>query len=120
MAAIPGEYMDLLQQKPTFAHLATIMPNGAPQVTPVWFDYTNGKIRVNSAERSREGTQHAERRAGGAFDFDPENPYCYIQIRGRVEHVTRRAHRRTLIPLPRNTSGRTSIPGPSRAGKDHF
>ena len=29
MAAIPGEYMDLLQQKPTFAHLATIMPNGA-------------------------------------------------------------------------------------------
>jgi nitroimidazol reductase NimA-like FMN-containing flavoprotein (pyridoxamine 5'-phosphate oxidase superfamily) len=50
MAAIPPEYLDLLQQKTTFAHLATIMPDGTPQVTPVWFDYTNGKIRVNSAK----------------------------------------------------------------------
>ena len=50
MAAIPAEYLDLLEQKKAFAHLATIMPNGTPQVTPVWFDYTNGKIRVNSAK----------------------------------------------------------------------
>ena len=50
MAAIPADYLDLLQQKTAFAHLATIMPDGTPQVTPVWFDYTNGTIRVNSAK----------------------------------------------------------------------
>jgi hypothetical protein len=50
MAAIPADYLDLLRQKTTFAHLATIMPDGTTQVTPVWFDYTNGKIRVNSAK----------------------------------------------------------------------
>ena len=48
MVAIPAEYLDLLQQKTTFANLATIMPDGTPQVTPVWFDYTDGKIRINS------------------------------------------------------------------------
>jgi predicted pyridoxine 5'-phosphate oxidase superfamily flavin-nucleotide-binding protein len=36
MAAIPADYLDLLQQNAAFAHLATIMPNGTPQVTPVW------------------------------------------------------------------------------------
>jgi nitroimidazol reductase NimA-like FMN-containing flavoprotein (pyridoxamine 5'-phosphate oxidase superfamily) len=58
MAAIPPDYLDLLQQKKAFAHLATIMPDGTPQVTPVWFDYTNGRIRVNSA-RPGEGPQYA-------------------------------------------------------------
>jgi hypothetical protein len=47
---IPAAYLDLLQQKATFANLATIMPDGTPQVTPIWFDYSNGKIRVNSAK----------------------------------------------------------------------
>ena len=50
MAEIPAKYLDLLQDKKSFAHLATIMPDGTPQVTPVWFDYTKGKIRVNSAK----------------------------------------------------------------------
>jgi len=48
MVAIPAEYLDLLQGKTAFANLATIMPDGTPQVTPVWFDYTDGKIRINS------------------------------------------------------------------------
>jgi hypothetical protein len=62
MAAIPTEYLDLLQQKTASAHLATIMSDGTPQITPVWFDYTNGKLRVNSAKgrvkvrNMREGT----------------------------------------------------------------
>ena len=50
MAAIPVKYLDLLQQKKAFANLATLMPDGSPQVTPVWFDYTGGVIRVNTAK----------------------------------------------------------------------
>ena len=50
MIEIPAAYMDLLQQKTAFAHLATIMKDGSPQVTPVWFDYTNGHVRVNTAK----------------------------------------------------------------------
>ena len=49
MATIPDKYLDLLQQKKAFAILATVMPDGSPQVTPVWFDHSNGFIRVNTA-----------------------------------------------------------------------
>src|SRR5207253_5099537 len=50
MAVIPENFHDLLEQKKAFAHLATIMKDGSPQVTPVWFDYTGGMIRVNTAK----------------------------------------------------------------------
>ena len=45
MAAIPEKYLDLLEQKKAFASLATTMPDGSPQVTPVWFDYKDGILR---------------------------------------------------------------------------
>ena len=47
MAAIPEKYSDLLTPgKKAFAHLATLMKDGSPQVTPVWLDYADGMIRV--------------------------------------------------------------------------
>ena len=49
MPAKLDPYLDLLNDKKAFAHLATLMPDGSPQVTPVWFDYAGGAIRVNSA-----------------------------------------------------------------------
>ena len=50
MAAFPDQYLDLLQQKKAFANLATLMRDGSPQVKPVWFDYTAGVVRVNTAK----------------------------------------------------------------------
>jgi PPOX class probable F420-dependent enzyme len=88
MVAIPAEHLDLLQQKITFAHLATIMKDGSPQVTPVWFDYTDGKIRINSA-KGRVKTRNMQEGSPVALSIlDPENAYRYIQIRGRVSRVT--------------------------------
>src|SRR5437762_11919754 len=49
MTETPAVYLDLLLEKKAFAHLATVMPDGSPQNTPVWFDFIDGKIRVNSA-----------------------------------------------------------------------
>ena len=39
-----------LLQEPNFGHLATLMPDGSPQVTPVWVDYDGTHILVNTAE----------------------------------------------------------------------
>ena len=47
MAVIPDKYLDLVQQKKAFANLATVMANSSPQVTPVWFDYTPGVVRLH-------------------------------------------------------------------------
>ena len=88
MATIPNEYLDLLQQKKAFANLATLMPDGSPQVTPVWFDYTGGVIRVNSA-KGRTKTRNMKEGAPVALSImDPDNAYRYLQIRGKVTRLT--------------------------------
>ena len=88
MVAIPAEYLDLLQQKKAFANLATVMPDGSPQVTPVWFDYEGGLVRVNSTKGRVKSRNMSEGAAVALAILDPENPYRYIQIRGRVARVT--------------------------------
>ena len=84
MASIPDKFLDLVQQKKAFANLATVMADGSPQVTPVWFDYTNGAIRVNTAKgRVKSRTLRAGAPVALAI-MDPDNAYRYLQIRGRV------------------------------------
>jgi PPOX class probable F420-dependent enzyme len=87
MAKIPDNYLDLLQHKKAFADLATVMADGAPQVTPVWFDYTDGAIRVNTA-KGRVKARTLKPGAPVALAItDPDNPYRYVQIRGRVRRA---------------------------------
>ena len=88
MAANLDNYLDLLQQKKAFAGLATIMPDGTPQVTPVWFDYHGGRVRVNTA-KGRVKARNLKPGAAVALSImDPDNPYRYLQIRGRVANAT--------------------------------
>jgi len=87
MIAIPEMYLDLLQEKRAFAHLATVMPDGSPQNTPIWFDYTDGKIRVNSA-RGRVKVRNMKVGAKVALSImDPDNSDRYVQLRGTVTRV---------------------------------
>ncbi|HYK87327.1 MAG TPA: PPOX class F420-dependent oxidoreductase [Acidobacteriota bacterium] len=84
---IPENFMDLFQQ-PAFANLATIMSDGSPQVTPVWFDYDAGYVIVNTA-KGRVKDRNMRRSPRVALSImDPRNPYRYIEIRGRVAEVT--------------------------------
>ncbi len=88
MAVVPDKYLDLLGAKKAFANIATVMKDGTPQVTPVWFDYAGGKVRVNTA-RGRVKARTLRKGACVALSImDPENPYRYLQIRGRVVNVT--------------------------------
>ena len=88
MLSIPQSYGDLLQQKKAFAALATIMPDGTPQVTPVWFDFVAGKVRVNTA-KGRVKARNLRLGARVALSImDPDNPYRHLQIRGRVAGMT--------------------------------
>ena len=110
MATIPDKYLDLLQQKKTFAILATVMPDGSPQVTPVWFDQTNGLIRVNTARRR---TKARTLKAGSAVAMaivDPDNPYRYVQIRGRVRRVTEDGAAQHIDSLAKKYLGKDKYP----------
>jgi PPOX class probable F420-dependent enzyme len=84
MVAIPANYLDLVTQKKAFANLATIMRDGSPQVTPVWIDHEGGMIRVNTAKgRVKARTLRPGARVALSI-MDPDNPYRYVQIRGRI------------------------------------
>ena len=87
MTEIPEKFRDLMTKK-AFASVATVMANGSPQVTPVWFDYTNGKLRVNTAKgRVKARTMTAGAKVAVAI-MDPDNAYRYVQVRGTVARVT--------------------------------
>ena len=87
MTEIPTVYLDLLLEKKALAHLATVMPDGSPQNTPVWFDYVDGKIRVNSAF-GRVKVRNMKQGAKVALSIlDPDNPDRYVQLRGTVTRV---------------------------------
>ena len=87
MTEIPDVYMDLLLEKRAFAHLATVMPDGSPQNTPVWFDFIDGKVRVNSA-LGRTKVRNRKMGAKVALSImDPDNPDRYVQLRGTVSRV---------------------------------
>jgi PPOX class probable F420-dependent enzyme len=88
MAEIPAAYLDLLTQKVALANLATLQPDGSPQVTPVWFDYTNGVVRVNTAKGRVKARNLSEGSKVAMSIVDPDNDYRYIQIRGTVTKET--------------------------------
>ena len=110
MASIPDNYLDLLQQKKAFANLATILADGSPQVTPVWFDYTNGKVRVNTTKgRVKSRTLKPDAPVALAI-MDPDNPYRYIQIRGRVRRVTEEGADAHIDQLAKKYLGKDTYP----------
>jgi PPOX class probable F420-dependent enzyme len=86
-ATIPEKFKDLFEKK-AFANLATVMPDGTPQVTPVWVDYDGNHVLVNSA-RGRQKDKNMERNPAVSLSImDPENPYRYLEVRGRVAEIT--------------------------------
>ncbi len=85
--AIPEKYLDLFQKK-AFASLATVMPDGRPQVTPVWVDWDGKHLIVNSAKgRQKDKNLRRDPRVSLAI-IDPENPYRYVEVRGKVVEIT--------------------------------
>lgn len=86
-ATIPESHKDLLLGK-NFASVATLMPDGSPQVTPVWIDFDGTDVVFNTAD-GRQKARNLDRDKRVAVSvFDSANPYRYIQIRGVVDTKT--------------------------------
>ena len=117
-AALSPEVKRLID-RPNFAHLATLMPDGSPQSVPVWVGRESEHLVVCTGEASLKArnTRRDPRVAISIVDF--ANPYEEVQIRGRV--VERRAdrdfqmmdavsHKYTGTPFPfRNPEGRVAL-----------
>ena len=110
MVSIPESYLDLLQQKKAFASLATVMPDGTPQVTPVWFDYAGGKLRVNTAKGRVKARNLKPGSAVALAIMDPDNPYRYVQIRGWVTSATEDGADAHIDQLAKKYLGKDTYP----------
>ncbi len=87
MAAVPEIARRLLEQ-PVLAHLATLMRDGSPQVSPVWIDFDGRYVLVNS-EEARQKVRNVRRDPRVAISIlDPQNPYGRLVLRGRVSEIT--------------------------------
>lgn len=109
MAAIPENYLDLTTKK-AFAQLATLMPDGTPHVSPVWFEYDGKNILVNSAKgRVKDKNVRRDPRVG--LDIvDPDNPYRHLSIRGRVVEITENGADDQIDKLAKKYLGQDKYP----------
>jgi len=89
MAAIPESYHDLFEKR-TFAHFATMTPEGFPHVTPVWIDYDpeTERVLVNTARGRRKERNVARNPKVGVSMVDPADPYRYCSVTGTVTALT--------------------------------
>ena len=117
MAVIPQQYLDLVTDKKAFAHLATVMKDGSPQVTPVWLDFTDGVIRVNTA-RGRVKDRNLKVGSRVALSVaDPDNPYRYVQVRGKVTKENEQGADAHIDSLAKKYMGVDSYPYRNAAEK---
>jgi PPOX class probable F420-dependent enzyme len=102
-------YRDIFAKK-AFAHLATIGTDGAPQVTPVWCDLDGGTVRINTA-RGRVKDRNLQRDPRVALSvLDPDNPYRYVQVRGRVSGMTEQGADAHIDALAKKYLGQDRYP----------
>ena len=107
--AIPEKFLDLFQKK-AFANLGTIMSDGSPQVTPVWVDYDGKYVRFNSAlGRVKDRNVRRDPRVSLSI-LDPDNPYRYLAIRGRVVDITEQGADEHINRLSQKYLGKAEYP----------
>ncbi|MGC9346545.1 MAG: PPOX class F420-dependent oxidoreductase [Anaerolineae bacterium] len=109
---IPESAMDLLEKR-AFAALGTMMADGSPQVTPVWVMYDAPYVIINSA-RGRVKDRNMRRDPHVALSIqDPDDPYRYLGIQGRVVEITEKGADDVIDQLAYKYLGKERYPGHS-------
>ena len=84
--AIP-ERLKALLDGPTFAHLTTLDPDGAPQASAMWIMRDGERILLNTAEGRRKWRNLQEDPRVAISMSDPDEPYANYSIQGRVTEM---------------------------------
>ncbi len=109
MTQLPATHIDILH-KVAFAHFATIMADGSPQVSPVWVDEKDGFVLINSA-LGRVKDKNVRRNPSVAVSItDPDNPYRMLAIRGRVVEIITEGADTHIDAMAKKYMGKDSYP----------
>lgn len=107
MKQVPETHNDLLEDETkAFAFLATLMPDGTPQVTPVWFNTDGEHLLVNSAKGRVKDKNMRARPEVAVVLMKPGEPYRYVQVRGEVIEVVEEGAAEHMHSLSQKYRGR--------------
>ncbi|WP_435363164.1 PPOX class F420-dependent oxidoreductase [Haloarchaeobius sp. DYHT-AS-18] len=117
MEPIPEQYHDLFE-KATFAHFATVMPDGTPQVTPVWVDYDTESdlVLINTAQGRLKERNVRENPKVGIEMTDPDDPYRFLSVRGEVVEVTEEGAVEHIDKMTQRYMGQETYPNHGEEG----
>jgi PPOX class probable F420-dependent enzyme len=111
MVTIPEEYRDLFE-KPSFAFVATLLPDGAPHVVPTWVGLDGDDLLVNTVRGSRKDRNLRKDPRIALAIADPENPHRYLAIRGEAIDIREEGARKQLDVMAERYTGDAKYPGP--------
>ena len=110
MSATLPEGVRKLFQEPNYAHIATLMPDGSPQVSAVWVGIDGDRILVNTAEgRAKPRNVRRDPRVAVSIT-QQDNPYSTASIRGRVVEITREGADAHIDQLAKKYLGQDRYP----------
>lgn len=111
MATLPDSHKDLLQ-RPIATTMATMMPDGTPQNTVLWFQYdeANGTILISTTKGRRKYKNVVANPKVSLMFVDPENMYRYLEVRGTVE-ITEAGAYDLIDRLAKSYAGKDSYYG---------
>jgi len=118
---IPENLQDLID-RPIVTTVITVMPDGQPQATPVWYIYEDGYFVFNTAE-GRQKERNLNRDSKVTFlTIDPQNQFHWIEIRGHVAHVFRESEgqpeaRASINSLSKKYTGNENYTGSGNTGE---
>jgi PPOX class probable F420-dependent enzyme len=101
---IPASHQDLLD-RPIYVVATTLMPDGQPQSTVVWWDYDGDFIRINTAEGRQKPRNIRRDPKITLLALDPNNGFHWLEIRGVVEEMTTEGGVEHIEALSRKYTG---------------
>ena len=106
---IPESHLKLFEE-PVIANLATVMPDGRPQVNPVWCDYDGTYVRINSSAGRQKDKNLKQRSYATLLLVDPNDPFYWIEVRGRVAEITTEGANAHIDSLAKKYLGKDRYP----------
>ena len=110
MDATLAKYRDIFDKK-AFCYVATVGKDGMPQVTPVWCEFDGTHVIFNTARGRVKDSNLSRNPKITLAASDPDNPYRYVQIKGRVAEITEQGADPHIDKMAKKYMGADRYPG---------
>ncbi|TPG37485.1 PPOX class F420-dependent oxidoreductase [Mycolicibacterium hodleri] len=111
---LPPVLVELMKQ-PSTAYIATLMPDGSPQLSQTWIDTDGRHVIFNTPEEFQKARNLRRDHRIAVTVSDPAEPSRYFAVRGRVTSMTREGGAEHIETLSQRYLG---APYPWYGGRD--